>query len=365
MIKIADPIVKNLAERRLHEVMPVDRPDRAMYAHLEAFGRTMTGIAPWLEADGLNVKEAKLQREYRALALECIDAATDPASPDFMNFSEGYGQSLVDAAFLAHAIVRAPHALYEALDGRVKKNLASALRSTRKFTPYPSNWLFFSAMIETALFVTGEEYDPEPIDRAVGAFEKWYVGDGAYGDGERFHFDYYNSFVIHPMYVDILSAFAPTVPEYAALLPTVKKRASRYAAVLERMIAPDGTYPIIGRSVSYRFGAFHALSHAALIGNLPDGLSHAQVRCALSAVIEKTAEGGLFDENGFLRTGIYGHQPDIAEGYICTGSLYLCESVFLPLGLSPSHPFWTGADEPWTGKKIWSGEDMSCDQAAD
>lgn len=365
MLRIADPILKNLAKRRLHEVMPVDRHDRTMYAHLEAFGRTMTGIAPWLELEGLDGGEGEIQRQYRLLAAECIDAATAPESPDYMNFSEGYGQSLVDAAFLAHAIIRAPHSLYEALGERVKKNLSAALKSTRKFLPYPSNWLFFSAMIEAALYVIGDEYDIKPVEKAVSAFEKWYVGDGTYGDGERFHFDYYNSFVIHPMYIDILTAFAPTVPEYARLLPIVKKRASRYAAVLERMIAPDGTYPIIGRSISYRFGAFHALSHAALIDNLPDGLSSAQVRCALSAVIEKTAEGGMFDENGFLRTGVYGHQPDIGEGYICTGSLYLCEAVFLPLGLAPSHPFWVCADEPWTSKKIWSGMNLSCDHAED
>ncbi|MBP3858044.1 MAG: DUF2264 domain-containing protein [Ruminiclostridium sp.] len=365
MLKIADPVLNALAQRRLHEKLPVEKPDRAMYACLEAFGRTLMGIAPWLELDGLAGEEAVLQHKYRELVRECIDAATDPASPDLMNFSEGYGQALVDAAFLAHAIVRAPETLCRTLSSRVRNNLADALRATRKFEPFPSNWLFFSAMTETALALKGEEYDAAPVDHAVRKFEEWYIGDGAYGDGERFHFDYYNSFVIHPMYTDIVSFFAEKDTHYSELLPNVLNRASRCAAVLERMIAPDGTYPIVGRSICYRFGAFHALAHAALIGNLPDNVTNAQVRCGLSAVIERTVQGGMFDRDGFLTAGVYGSQPCLGEGYICVGSLYLCEAVFLPLGLPPEHIFWTAADEMWTNKKVWTGVDMPCDHAED
>lgn len=365
MLKIADPVLNALAERRLHEKLPVEKPDRTMYACLEAFGRTLMGIAPWLELEGLDGEEAVLQHKYRELVHECIDAATDPTSPDLMNFSEGYGQALVDAAFLAHAIVRAPETLYRTLSSRVRNNLADALRATRRFEPFPSNWLFFSAMTETALALMGEEYDAAPVDHAVRKFEEWYIGDGAYGDGERFHFDYYNSFVIHPMYTDIVSFFAEQGTHYSDLLPTVLKRASRCAAVLERMIAPDGTYPIVGRSICYRFGAFHALAHAALIGNLPDNVTPAQVRCGLSAVIERTVQGGMFDRDGFLTAGVYGSQPCLGEGYICVGSLYLCEAVFLPLGLPPEHIFWTAADEMWTNKKVWTGVDMPCDHAED
>ncbi|MCR5167440.1 MAG: DUF2264 domain-containing protein [Oscillospiraceae bacterium] len=365
MLRIADPVLRSLAERRLHEKLPVEKPDRAMYACLEAFGRTLMGIAPWLELGGLDGEEAVLQKKYRTLVRECIDAATDPDSPDLMNFSEGYGQSLVDAAFLAYAVLRAPEALYQTLDERVKLNLANSLRAAGRFKPFPSNWLFFSAMIETVLALMGEKYDPAPVDYAVRKFEEWYVGDGAYGDGERFHFDYYNSFVIQPMYTDIVGFFSERDSKYSELLPTVRKRASRYAAVLERMIAPDGTYPMIGRSICYRFGAFHALSHAVLTENLPKNISPAQVRCGLSAVIEKTVQGGMFDSDGFLTTGVYGSQPKLGEVYICVGSLYLCEAVFLPLGLVPEHKFWKDADELWTNKKIWSGFDMPFDHAED
>lgn len=367
MLSIASPVLENLANGTLKANMPASfHPDREMYMHLEALGRTMCGIAPWLELENVRGEEAQLQERHRILARKAIANAVDAKSPDCMNFTEGYGQSLVDAAFLAHGIVRAPRQLYALLDEKAKQNLAHALKATRKFTPYGSNWLFFSAMVEAALHVMGEkDYELEPVFNAVEMFQRWYLGDGMYGDGPNFHWDYYNSFVIHPMYIDVLRTFAPEREELSGLLEECLKRGGRYAQVQERMIAPDGTYPVIGRSVTYRFGAFQLLSQAALQGFLPQELPANQVRCALEAVIRKTAEGGMLDEQGWLRAGVYGFQPDMAEDYICVGSLYLCESVFLPLGLPSEHRFWSGEDADWTSVKIWSGQNIKADHAVD
>lgn len=54
---------------------------------------------------------------------------------------------------------------------------------------------------------------------------------------------------------------------------------------------------------------------------------------------------------------------DLAESYINTGSLYLCASVFLPLGLLPSDPFWAEEDMKWTSARIAAGENVMRDQA--
>ena len=61
---------------------------------------------------------------------------------------------------------------------------------------------------------------------------------------------------------------------------------------------------------------------------------------------------------GWLKIGVFGSQPSLGEEYISTGSLYLCSAVFLPLGLSPAHPFWKDPDCDWTSKKIWSGQNV-------
>lgn len=366
MIKIVDPVLSHLAEGTLKANLPLEfHSGRKAFAPLEAFGRTALGIAPWLEAEGLTGEEAKLQKVYREKMLLCLDKATDPDSPDYMDFADTGAQPLVDAAFLSHAIVRAPKQMGEAMDERVKKNLIAALKKTRRVHPQGSNWLFFTAMVETVLYLLGEEeWDKMRIDYAAHMFDVWYKGDGVYGDGKNFHWDYYNSFVIQPMYVDICRVLAPICPDYAKRLPEAQRRMSRYASVLERMIGPEGTYPVVGRSIAYRFGAFHALAQTALQHELEPHLTPAGVRCGLSAVIAKVTQAdAMFDENGWLRPGVYGFQPELAEEYINIGSLYLCSSVFLPLGLLPEDAFWADADAPWSGKAVWEGGHITIDHA--
>ncbi|MEJ8304285.1 DUF2264 domain-containing protein [Saccharibacillus sacchari] len=365
MLKIADPVLNALGERKLKERLPLEfHPDRAPYACLEAFGRLICGMAPWLESEGLEGEEEERRATHAKKVLDGIDSATDPSSPDYMNFSD-IGQPLVDAAFLAHALVRAPKAIAGQLPEPVKQRLMTELRRTRRTVPPKTNWLLFSAMVEAALHVLGEEeYDRMRIDLALHLHMDWYKGDGMYGDGKDFHWDYYNSFVIQPMLVDLVALLCDTSPGYAEMADTVLARASRYASVLEHMIAPDGTYPPIGRSIVYRFGAFQHLAQASLQHFLEEKIAPEQVRCALTAVIRRIMESpGTLDEQGWLTPGLYGYQPELAEGYISAGSLYLCSTVFLPLGLSHDDPFWAGQDAKWTSAKVAAGERIQADQA--
>ncbi len=41
------------------------------------------------------------------------------------------------------------------------------------------------------------------LDIALRKMEEWYLADGWYSDGPDFSLDYYNSFVIQPMIVEI------------------------------------------------------------------------------------------------------------------------------------------------------------------
>lgn len=365
MLRIADPVVEALADNKLRASMPVEnkKEEQRQYSHLEAFARTLVGIAPWLETPALDAEEEKLRTHYVELVRAGLDAATDPESPDFMNFSQGF-QPIVDTAFLSHAILRAPNTLWHGLESRVQRNLVQALKATRTRKPGFNNWLLFAAMTETALRFMGEDWDQMRVDYALKQHEQWYLGDGMYGDGPHYHADYYNSFVIQPMLVDIIEHVDTHYEDWAAMRKNILARAQRYAAVQERSISPEGTFPVIGRSLAYRFGAFQSLAQTALRRELPVGVSPAQVRCALSAVITRLVEApGTFDEAGWLTIGLCGHQPELGEPYISTGSLYLCSAVFLPLGLSADDAFWQDADAPWTSQKVWSGQTVAIDKA--
>ena len=364
--KIADPVLKNLAGGTLKAKMPVEQHaggSRQTVTHLEALGRLVAGMAPWLELPADSSAEGRLRAEYADLARRAIAQAVDPSSADFLNFSRG-GQPLVDAAFLGEGLLRAPKSLRESLDDRTRQNLVAALESTRVIQPSFSNWLLFSATVEAALAKLGASWDRMRVDYALRQHDQWYKGDGAYGDGPQFHWDYYNSFVIQPMLLDVLDVFRGEHAVWKELAPKVEERARRYAAIQERFIGPDGTYPPIGRSLAYRCGAFHLLAAIALRRALPKEVTPAQVRSALTAVIRKTVEApGTFDDNGWLRIGFCGRQSGVGETYISTGSLYLCSVAFLPLGLDAADPFWSGAGEPWTQARAFSGQPFPIDHA--
>ena len=365
--RLSDPVLNNLAAGTLKARMPVEQAAgatrRAAVTHLEAAGRLLAGIAPWLELADDRTAEGSLRRQYADLAVNAIARGVDPASPDFLNFTTDR-QPLVDAAFLAQALLRAPRALRDALPAVARRQLIAALESTRPIVPGFNNWLLFSATIEAALFGLGAQWDRMRIDYALRQHEQWYKGDGAYGDGPEFHWDYYNSFVIHPMLVDVLAVCREEMPAWKELDARVQQRAARYAAIQERLIAPDGAFPAIGRSLAYRFGAFHLLAQTALRRALPEGVSPAQVRGALTATIRRCTEAPeTFDADGWLRIGFCGHQPGVGETYISTGSLYLCSVGLLPLGLPPSDEFWSAAPQPWTSARAWSGQPFPIDHA--
>ena len=368
--KLAKPVLIALAADQLKEKMPVETKspelvkERVKYTHLEAFARLLSGIAPWLQLEQLTTKEKQLQDIYFKLTLKSISNAVDPGAKDYMNWGDEGGQPLVDASFFAYALLRCPK-LWQALEQQTKTNVIVCLKKTRSIKPPENNWLLFSAMIETFFITINEQCDKSRIDYAIKRHIEWYKGDGMYGDGAEFHWDYYNSFVIHPYLHDILKVASVKYPEFEPVRKKVLGHNLRYALIQEHLIASDGAYPPIGRSIAYRTGSFHHLANMALQQQLPEQMSAARARCALTAVIKKiTSSAEMFDANGWLRIGLYGHQPSLAEGYISTGSLYLSAAILLPLGLPESDPFWNTPDEDWTSKKEWKGMDMTADHSS-
>lgn len=369
MDRTARPVIENLAKDSLKMKMPVvlsekiDNPThRAKVAYLEAFARTLCGISPWMNQEGGNEDEIKLRNQYREWTLKAIANATDPNAKDYLQWTGG--QPLVDASFFALALVRCPW-VWEHLDAQVKQNVVTALISSRSTIPVYTNWILFSGMVEAFLCKYNYDYDAVRMEYGIREFSQhWYVGDGMYSDGMNFAMDYYNSYVIQPYLNNMIEAVSPRNKSFDWYLPKLDKITKRYAEIQERQIAPDGTFPVTGRSIVYRGGVFHHLADMALRKKLPSSLSPSQVRCALTAVIHKTlSPPKTFNDQGWLNIGLAGHQPDLADFYINTGSLYLTCSIFLPLGLTESDPFWSDPDESWTSVKVWEGKDMEGDHA--
>ena len=362
---MAAPVLSNMAEGTLQKNMLVEvspnwdgRDIKVTY--MEAFGRLMAGIAPWLSLPDDDTPECTQRKQLRQWALASYRNAVDPDSPDCLLWS-GQGQALVDAAYVAESFLRAYDALWAPLDDITKQRYIEAFKGLRRIDPPYTNWLLFSSTIESFLAKTGAECDEYRVNSAIRKVEEWYTGDGWYADGPVFAFDYYSSYVFHPMYLETLQAMIDsgryTRIHYKKHYGRALKRTQKFSIVLERLISPEGTFPVFGRSIPYRMATMQPLALMAWYGKLPDGLTDGQVRAALTAVMHRMFDGKEnFNEKGFLTIGFTGRQPNVADWYTNNGSLYMTSLAFLPLGLPATHPFWTDAPLAWTSQKAWGAQ---------
>ena len=364
--KIAFPVLNNLARGSLRKNMPFESnsTEGQKFAYLEAFARVFNGIAPWLELGADSSQEGKVREKYLRLTLKSIKNAVSTNSNDYIFVVEPK-QSLVEVALFAQGLLRAKTQVWLNLPMDIQARIIRELKNTRIIAPYENHWLLYTSMIEAALLEFTGECDKERLTYAISKFrDDFYMGDAIYSNGEDFEAGYFNSLVIHPMLNDILTVMRKYGLRDGEFLDVQLMRSSRLSSQLERTISPEGTYPLLGKTLSYRCGVFHLLSQAALLKILPRNISPAQVRGALTKVIQRQFTGDQnFSSDGWLICGFNASQMEICEDNINTGSLYACCAVFLPLGLKADDTFWKAPSEEWSSLKAWNGHQIQPDQS--
>lgn len=364
--QMAQPVLENMAKGELQKNMQTEfspsfdnRNKKVLY--MECFGRLMAGVAPWLTLPDDATAEGKQRKQLREWALASYKNAVDPQSPDYLCWGIG-GQNLVDAAYIAESFLRAYDTLWKPLDEVTKKRYLTEFAKLRHIDPPYTNWLLFSSTIESFMAKAGGDFDEYRVNSACRKVEEWYVGDGWYADGPSFAFDYYSSYVFHPMYLETLQAMVDAKVnsrlDYQKYYDRELKRCQKYSIILERFISPEGTFPAFGRSIPYRMATMQPLALMAWYQKLPKDLSNGQVRAALTKVLHRMFDQqNNFNEKGFLSIGFCGtNQKNVADWYTNNGSLYMTTLAFMPLGLPADHPFWTDAAQPWTQVKAWSNQ---------
>jgi hypothetical protein len=364
--KMADPVLSNMAKGELQkkfnlELSPTWDGRNPKVAYMECFARLIAGMAPWLALPDSDSAEGRARKRLQQQALQSYVNSVDPKNPDYLLW-EGHGQALVDSAYFTNALMRAPKTLWEPLDAATKQRIVKEIKGLRRIDPPYINWLLFAAMNEAWLLSVGEEHDPMRMTVAIRKINEWYMGDGWIKDGQdAFHFDYYGSFVMYPMLLEIVEVMEQRKMGFwngkpADLRAQALKRMQRYAEHLERFISPQGTYPPIGRSLTYRTAAFQPLALLALRKQLPASLPEGQVRAAMQSVHEAiwTAPSN-FTKDGYLTIGFAGHQPELGDWYSNNGSMYIASESFLPLGLPENDSYWTAPALDWTQKKAFAG----------
>ena len=319
MYQMAEPVMKNMAEGKLQQVMDTtggnknlelsptwDNRDKKV-AYMEAFGRLLAGLAPWLNLPDDDTPECAKRRQLREWTRKAIINAVDPDSPDRLGWENG-GQTLVDGAYVVQGLYRGYDSLWVPLPKETKDRYIKEIQGLRRYDPPYTNWLLFVALEESFLMYVGAPYDAYRIKMGLAKVEEWYIGDGVYSDGPSFAFDYYNSYVIQPMYVECLEMIAARRPNDGNLifsktndkirgaknrLQEVTKRMQKWSVILERFISPEGTFPVVGRSIPYRMATMQPLAQLAWRKQLPSELHNGQVRSALTAVANRMFFGQL------------------------------------------------------------------------
>lgn len=384
MYQMAEPVLRNMANGTLQQEMDTTNGGMELsptwdnrnkkVAYMEAFGRLMAGLAPWLSLPDDDTSEGKKRKQLREWALKAYTNAVDPNSPDYLGWGSG-SQTLVDGAYLVESLYRGYDALWKPLSDETKRRYIKEIQGLRRYDPPYTNWHLFVAMEECFLMYIGADYDQYRIHMAMNKVEEWYVGDGWYSDGPAFAFDYYNAFVIQPMYLECLEMICAKKGNDTWLvrntgnlngsknrLEEVRKRMQKLSVILERFISPEGTFPVVGRSIPYRMAVFQPLAQLAWKKQLPQELHNGQVRAGITAVTKKMfGKTNNFNKKGFLTIGFVGNHPNVADWYTNNGSLYMTSLAFLPLGLPATDPFWTDQAEKWTSKKAWEGDDFPKD----
>lgn len=362
--KISQPVLENMSKGNFQKDFPLELSPTwdgrdTKVAYLETFARLMAGISPWLALPDDGTPDGKQRKQLHEWAIQAYKNAVDPNSPDKITWLTNTSQPLCDASYLVESFMRAPEATWGQLDEVTKKRYIEGLKSLRTIRPAYNNWLLFRAMVEVFFMSIGEDVDEYALSVGLQKMSEWYLSDGWYSDGPEYAMDYYNSYVMHPMMVEVVEMCKKHKFSTPISLDLAVKRMNRFNTILERFISPEGAYPAVGRSVIYRMGAFQTLAMSAWKYGLPKDLTNGSVRSALTCVMKRMfAVDGNFDDKGYLRLGFAGHQPNLANYYSDNGSLYMTSLVFMPLGLPADHPFWTAPAEPWTSQKAWSGQEF-------
>ena len=183
MVKIMDPVIRNLSEDNLKNSIPIGRSSssqassREFITHMESVGRTFAGVAPWLELGEDQTPEGQLRGKYIEMSCKALANSVNPQSNDYFN-STATRQILVNSAFLIQGLLKAPTQLWGRLDAITRERLIAQWKSTRTMKPGNNNWLLFSAMVECGIKEFGGEWNFQVIEHALNSHKEWYKGDG-------------------------------------------------------------------------------------------------------------------------------------------------------------------------------------------
>ncbi len=317
--------------------------------------RMIPAMAEWVvggrEPKSFDVDGQKL--DLTEVLLSIYRDAFDPKHPDFWGEapSDKATQRSVEAALVGYGLARLGPKFVEKLTSEQRTNVQKWLASCTQVPERKTNHAWFTAINQGSrieLSHTFSEFkgdEPWMIEdlKALDALYKE-ENDGWYSDSpDQPIFDYYNfwTFANFPLYWS--QTIGRRYPEWNEKF---RSRVKTFLQTAPHFFAPDGSHPLFGRSLIYRWGMLSPLVAGYQQGLWPH--SPGLLKKIVRTHMQWHWNMGCFDEaNGKLReTFSKDGTEDIREPYIDNGHPYWAMQAFTMLSIPASDPLWTSDEEP-------------------
>ncbi|MEO1989698.1 MAG: DUF2264 domain-containing protein [Martelella sp.] len=295
-------------------------------ADVEGFARPLWGLTPYAAGGG--------SFDYWDYFRDGIANGMDPDHPEFWGTVERTDQRMVEMAAIGFTLRMVPEKVWDPLSGKAKDNIATYLKSLRRYAYANNNWKFFRILVDMGLTRVGVDFDRTLTEQYLEELDGFYLRDGWYRDGNVRRIDHYIPFAMHfygLIYAKLAEPGDPRADAY-------RERAALFAKDIRHWFDDDGGTLAFGRSLTYRFacGGFWGALAFADVEALPWG----EIKGHFMRHLRWWSRHPIADRDGVLSIG-YGY-PNLfmSESYNSAGSPYWALKAFLPLALGADHPFW-------------------------
>jgi hypothetical protein len=309
---------------------------------LEGFARMSVAWGAWLgqPANPSTVRSAVGPVDVLDLVVRGLSDGSDRASPWWWGDIGDRDQRIVEAAEIATGLWLGRDRIAPALGSAKLERLLAWLAGVHGRDVYDDNWVLFPTMVAAVQRGFGQTVPDAWIDRGIDAMLARYRGDGWYADGRGHAFDQYTGWAVHWHLLLWSRIDGDRRPRLRAL---IERRFRTYLAAVVGTFATDGTRPLHGRSLGYRFAAAAPYGLGALLGidAVPPGLAR---RIAGGTIRRHLDDGAIDPATGWFRRGVAGERPDVCERYLSSGAAAWAAHAFVTLGLPPDAPYWSARE---------------------
>lgn len=343
--QLTDGFVRAIPKRGspARAVLPGASPDDQVPS-IEGFARMSVAWGAWLHEPSNPAALAWRghRHDVASLMARGLADATDPVGPFYWGPIGDRDQRIVEAAEIATALWLGGgrlRAALHAIDPRAHDRVLDWLALVDGRDVWPDNWVLFPMIVALIRRAAGRPVDLAIVDRAVDEMVARSVGDGWTSDGAGHALDLYSGWAIHWHLLWWATIDGHRRP---SLRSTVVRHARAWLRFVAPLVARDGGFPRLGRSLGYRFALAAPFAQAALLGvdPLPPGVARS---VAGRLVGRSLADGAIDHATGWLRVGVGGERPAVVERYISAGAIAWAAHAFVGLALPEAHGFWSAA----------------------